>query len=70
MKRPPLPVAAAILLLGGMGLLFLSEATLLQVFAVFVMAAGIACGVFSISSPDFLGREPDEAEMLDSAEDH
>lgn len=69
MSRIPLPLAAAILLLGGMALLFVSEWTVLQLIAVFTMIGGIACGVFAIATPEYLGRDTDPAETPGGLED-
>jgi hypothetical protein len=56
---PTLLPALATLGIGG-AVLFLSEATWLQMTAAVVLVIGIALGVFAIATPEFLEADHDD----------
>ncbi len=55
-----IPRAALAALIGGGAVLFLSEATWLQVAAAAVLLVGVALGVAAIATPDFLEADRPE----------
>jgi hypothetical protein len=56
---PTFVPALATLLIAG-AVLFLSEATWLQMTAAVVLLLGIALGVFAIATPEYLAQDDDE----------
>ena len=62
MRRPPLVAATLAAFVLGAGLLVAFEKALTLAAGVVLLIAFVVLGVFTIASPEYLARAPDESE--------